>query len=390
MIQQLSGSPASVRRSLHVPLIRPDLPELADVAEYFAEILANGRITNFGKYNAEFEKEAGEYLGVPVVTVSSGTAAAIMTMRALELQAGGKVIVPSFTFMASAQAILYAGCTPLFAEIRDDLTVCPEDVDRLLSKHADVEAVFGVQTFGMPAQVDALDEVIRRHSQRRGRPIRLLYDAAHAFGSAVGNRRVGTFGDAEVFSLSVTKVLVSVEGGMVASKNPETLRRVRKLRNYGIEDNYDAHWQGLNGKMSEFHAIVGLFNVRRMDSLMAARQERARHYYSVLQDRVRSQLLPWPKGVVHTFKDFSVVVPDDLKAKRDAIMAHMKERGVESRAYFWPPVHEQHYFRRFADRPLAKTEDLSRRVITLPFFTTITEEEMNYVAETLAEAERAV
>jgi dTDP-4-amino-4,6-dideoxygalactose transaminase len=291
--------------------------------------------------------------------------------------------------MASVQAILYAGCVPIFAEVRDDLTLCPDDLDRLLTiHHPDVEVVFGVHTFGMPAQVDALDEVVRSHAARKGKPIRLLYDAAHAFGSRVGGRRVGQFGDAEVFSLSVTKVLVSVEGGLVASKNAETLRRVRKLRNYGIEDNYDAHWQGLNGKMSEFHAIVGLYNVRRMDALMAARQERAKYYCRVLRERVRSSLLPWPDGIVHTFKDFSIVVPEDLAGKRDAIMAAMKERGVESRAYFYPPVHEQQLFRRFADRPLPKTEDLARRVITLPFFTTITEEEMDYVADALAEAER--
>jgi dTDP-4-amino-4,6-dideoxygalactose transaminase len=359
------------------------------VADSLAEILANGRITNFGKYNAAFEEAAWAYLGVPVAAVSSGTAAAILTMKALELQAGRKVIVPSFTFMASAQAILYAGCVPVFAEVRDDLTLCPDDLDRLLTKHhSDVEAVFGVHTFGMPAQVDALEEVVRRHAARGGKRIRLLYDAAHAFGSAVGGRRVGQFGDAEVFSMSVTKVLVSVEGGLVASKDAETLRRVRKLRNYGIEENYDARWQGLNGKMSEFHAIVGLYNVRRMDELMAARQERALYYCRVLRDRVRSSLLPWSEGVVHTFKDFSIVVPEDLVAKRDAIMAAMKERGVETRAYFYPPVHEQQMFRRFADRPLPKTEDLARRVITLPFYTTISEEEMDYVADALAEAER--
>jgi dTDP-4-amino-4,6-dideoxygalactose transaminase len=125
-----------------IPLIRPDLPEIDEIADQFGEILGNGRITNFGKYNAAFEEATAAYLGVPVATVSSGTAAAILTMRALGLGPGSKVIVPSFTFMASAQAILYAGCTPVFAEIRDDLTLCPDDLDQLLTKHhPEVEAL---------------------------------------------------------------------------------------------------------------------------------------------------------------------------------------------------------------------------------------------------------
>jgi dTDP-4-amino-4,6-dideoxygalactose transaminase len=392
MVLKQFDSPAIKKDSFrHVPLIRPDLPTLAEVEEPFQEILRNGRITNFGKYNAAFEEAAGGYLGVPVATVSSGTAGLILSMRALGLEAGKKVIVPSFTFMASAQAILYAGCIPVFAEVRDDLTLCPDDLDRLLARHQpDVEAVLGVHTFGLPAPTQAIDDVVRHHAARRGRPIRTFYDAAHAFGSAVGPRKVGQFGDAEIFSLSVTKVLVSVEGGMVASRDPELLRRVRKLRNYGIEDNYDAHWQGINGKMSEFHAIIGLYNVRRIEGLIAERQEKARYYYELINSRARSRTLPWPEGVVNTFKDFSVVVPDDLTGRRDAIIAFMKERGVETRAYFYPPVHEQQYFRRFADRPLPRTEDLARRVITLPFFTTITEDEMHYVSDVLCEAERGV
>src|SRR5262245_18836873 len=150
MTKTFTASGRGVLRSRTVPLIRPDLPEFTEVADAFAEIMRNGRITNFGKFNAAFEESAGAYLGVPVATVSSGTAATILAMRALEVKPGGKVIVPSFTFMASAQAILYADCVPVFAEIRDDLTLCPDDLDRLLGGHQpDVEAVLGVHTFGL-------------------------------------------------------------------------------------------------------------------------------------------------------------------------------------------------------------------------------------------------
>ncbi len=374
-----------------VPLIKPDLPAFEDVAAPFREILANGKITNFGKYNTVFEDEAGRYLGAHAATTSSGTMGMILVLKALGVEPGKKVVIPSFTFMATAQAVLYAGAVPVFAEIGDDLNLCPDDLDALLAKHhPDVTAVVPVHMYGLPARVARIQEVVDHHATRRGRPIRVIYDAAHAFGSAIGGRKVGTFGDAEVFSLSVTKTLVSVEGGMMVSRNPDLMGRVKKLRNYGIEANYDAFFQGLNGKMSEFHAIIGLHNLRRIDSIMALRQELARYFTFRVREQCRSLVLPSPEGIAHTFKDFTVVLPEELAPRREALMARLKDRGIETRAYFYPPVHEQHYFRSYADRPLPKTEALARRVLTLPFYTRITTEEIDYLVDALAETEWSV
>src|SRR5262249_47336283 len=149
----------------------------------------------------------------------------------------------------------------------------------------------------------------------------VVYDAAHAFGAAKDGQRVGGFGDAEVFSLSVTKMLVSVEGGMVSSHRAEVLQRIRKMRNYGIEVNYDAHWPGLNGKMSEFHAVIGLHNLRRLDDLVATRQRKARYFLDRIAKETGFETLAWPDGVVHTFKDFTVLVPEKVGHLRDDVMA---------------------------------------------------------------------
>ena len=174
---------------------------------------------------------------------------------------------------------------------------------------------------------------------------------------------------------------------MVSSRSPDLIKRIQKMRNYGIEANYDAHYPGLNGKMSEFHALVGLYNLERLDGYLAIRQERARYYFERIRSSTGFQLLPWPEGVTHTFKDFTVLTPAHLDARRDAVIAALKERGVETRAYFYPPVHEQKFFKRYADRQLPQTESLSRRVITLPFYTSITREEIDYVVSALADAE---
>lgn len=383
----MTANNISIQNRHQVPLIKPDLPALGDIADCFDEILANGKITNFGKYVSAFEQEAGEYLGAQALTTSSGTAGLIFTLQALGLKAGQKVILPSFTFMATAQAVLYAGGIPVFAEVEDDLTLSPSDLGELLSKHSDVRGVIATHTYGLPCNTEALQTIVDDYSKKNSRDVFLMYDAAHAFGSSVNGRRVGSFGAAEVFSLSVTKMLVSVEGGMIASRNPDVTDRIRKMRNYGIESNYNTFWPGMNGKMSEFHAIIGLHNLRRLDELVAERQRKAQYFLDEINKRTSYELLPWPENVTHTFKDFTVLVPEPKTERRDAAMDSLKSQGVETRAYFYPPVHEQQMFARYTDRSLPRTESLSRRVITLPFYTSITNEEMDYVVDALRQSQ---
>lgn len=381
---------AEARRELRVPLIKADLPEYEVVEPAIREMLTNGRVTNFGPFVTAFEREAEAYLGTSVATTSSGTMGLLFALTALGLKRDEKVLLPSFTFMATAQAVLYAGGIPVFAEIEEDLTLSPADVERKLGEDSRIALVIGVHNYGLPCRTEELQVVVEAAARKRGRPISLLYDAAHAFGSSAHGRRVGTFGNAEVFSLSVTKALVSVEGGMVSSTDPEVIRVIKKMRNYGIEDKYDAHYAGMNGKMSELHAVIGLHNLRKLDANIAARQVAARYYLERIEGRTRFQTLPWPTGVVHTFKDLTVLTPPELDGKRDDVISFLKDRGVETRAYFYPPVHQQRFFQPYADRALPRTESLSRRVITLPFFTTITTGEMDYVVEVLAEAEQVL
>ncbi len=373
-----------------IPLIKADLPDMEAVEASFREILRNGRVTNFGPYLQRFEQEAGRYLGREAVCVSSATAGLIMTLQALDVPPGARIAIPSFSFVATAQAVLYAGCTPVFVDIAADGNADPADVARVLAERADVRAIVLVHLYGLPCRTTEIEAIVRQAEARRGHRIAIVYDAAHAFGSSRGGTRVGGFGDAEVFSTSVTKVMTSVEGGIVSTRHAALAGRLRKMRNYGIESRYDAHWPGLNGKMSEFHAIVGLHNLARLDDLLRTRAEKAAFYRALVERRTPFCVLAPPEGTLSTFKDFTVVVPAALGTARDALMRELADRGVETRAYFFPPIHEQTFFRRFADRELPVTEDLSRRVITLPFYTTISEDEMRTVVEALVESEAAL
>jgi dTDP-4-amino-4,6-dideoxygalactose transaminase len=370
-----------------VPLIQPDLPDFDEVSDRFREILGNGRITNFGRYVNEFEKQIGDYVGGQAATTSSGTMGLLFTLQALGVARGTRVIVPSFTFMATAQAVVYAGGIPVFAEVGEDLTLDSMDLSSLLDQHRDATLVIPVHMYGLPCDTEAIENVTQTYSAG-DRSVRVVYDAAHAFGAARDGRAVGTGGHAEVFSLSVTKVLVSVEGGVVTSRDSALIERIRHMRNYGIEANYDAWYPGLNGKMSEFHAIVGLANLARLDERMELRQHLARAYADRIHRHTEYRVTSWPANVRHTFKDFTVLVPDALAPRREQVSARLKELGIETRAYFYPPVHEQRAFRRYADRALPRTESLARRVLTLPFFTRMSEDDMDYVVDALKRVQR--
>lgn len=366
-----------------IPLIQPDLPDVADLVSELDRAFKTGRITNFGPLVSQFEEEVGEYVGAEAVTTSSGTMGLMFVLQALNLTPGAKVAVPSFTFTASAQAIIYAGGVPVFVDVTEDLTMDPEDLGHVMSRH-EIEAVMPVHTFGLPARVDEISSVVARFPSRPS----VIYDAAHAFGSLDDGRAVGGFGDAEVFSLSATKPLVAVEGGVVTTNDSRLAGRLRKMRNYGIEADYDAWYPGLNGKMSELHAAVGLFNLRRLDDLLETRRGAADRYLGLVAEETTFQPIPQRAKVTHTYKDFSAFLPPSLTGKQEDVLAYLSNQGVETRRYFYPPVHEQKLFAAYADRPLPKTTELSRRVICLPFFTTMTDHQMDTVISALQAAEK--
>lgn len=375
---------------MEVPLIRPDLPTLADVSGPLCEALDSGRVTNFGKYMCALEAEVDSFLGVSSLAVSSGTTGLILALRALGLRRGGKVVIPSFTFPATALAVVHAGGVPLFAEISDDMTLSTTDLAELLMKHDDIDVVLPVHLYGQPCGIDEIEQLVREAEGRSSRKISILYDSAHGFGAAYKGCRVGHFGDAEVFSLSATKVFNSVEGGLVSSRDSEFLSRVKKLRNYGMELGFDTGSMGLNGKMSELHAIVGLHNLRQFPGTQTARLQQARCYLEKIAQVSHFTVPRLRPEVEHAYKDMVVLVDDSLAGKRDAVAAFLKERGIETRSYFHPPVHQQTAFRRYADRALPYTQDVSERVVCLPFSSRITSSEIEYVVDALAEAERCL
>jgi dTDP-4-amino-4,6-dideoxygalactose transaminase len=357
-----------------LPLVRPAVPSTQEVISDIEKILESGILTN-GPFVRDLEDRSAEYLGVRhCVAVASCTAGLMLMLRAADLT--GDVIAPSFTFAATVHAIAWNGLHPVLADIDPEtLTLSPEAVIRAISVRA--SAILATHTYGNPCDVEGLTTVAREHG------IKLFFDAAHAFGSRRAGICAGSFGDAEVFSLSPTKVLVASEGGIIATNDDDLAERCRMGRDYGHAGDYDCVFVGINGRMSEIHAAIALRSLETLDAQISWRNELARIY--------REALAPVP-GVsfphvrdedLSTYKDFTMLVdPELFGMDASSLASALAADGIETRRYYSPPVHAMRAYRRIGNgrMSLPYTEAASAQVITLPLWSTMTESHVTGVA----------
>jgi dTDP-4-amino-4,6-dideoxygalactose transaminase len=363
----------------HLPIVCPEGIPDDNFLQGVRAILASHQLTT-GARVREFEETAAAYLGVPhCVAVSSCTAGLLLTLRALDLR--GDVIVPSFTFHATAHSVLWNGLRPIFADCNEQ-TFCidPDAVKQKLS--AATAAVLAVHLFGCPVEVSSLEKICGNYG------IPLICDAAHAFGCKVGARHVGTFGAAEIFSFSPTKLLVAGEGGMVATRDAALAQRLRAARNYGDAGDANPELLGLNARMSEFHAALALNGFSGLEARIDRRNAIRRLYVRRLKSVPGIAFQQIPEGHRSSWKDMSVLVEEcAFGLSRDALQRFLAERNIETRRYFWPAVHQQKLYRDIWDRqPLPVSERVSRRVLNLPIYSSLSDEDVNRVCDAVLQA----
>jgi dTDP-4-amino-4,6-dideoxygalactose transaminase len=361
-----------------LPLARPSIADPEAVAAAAGDILTSGVLTN-GPFVRRLEARAAEYLEVRhCVAVASCTAGLMLVLRASGLS--GDVVLPSFTFSASAHAVAWNGLRPVFADIRpDDLLLDPEAVAR--STGLRTSAILATHTYGTPCDVEALTRLARRDG------IRLFFDAAHAFGSRRGQAMIGGFGDAEVFSLSPTKVLIAGEGGIIATNDDSLAERCRIGRDYGNPGDYDTRFVGLNARMSELHAATALASFEDLEERILRRNQIAERYRKVLGDLPGVGFPAVAEGDRSTYKDFTIVVDGERFGMDAASLAGaLAAEGVQTRRYYFPPVHRQRAYRWVgpANGELPETDRAAARVLTLPLWTGMRDDQVDGVGAAMA------
>ncbi len=371
----LGGPPAF---SEVLPITKPTIPPVARLTSQYERILKSGMITNAG-YVKEFERQVAEYLGVKeAVAVSSCTLGLMLTLKVLKLK--GEVILPSFTFHATGHAIVWNGMRPVFVDcLADTYNIDPAQVEKAVT--AQTSAILGVHIFGNPADISALEKIAKKYR------LKLIFDAAHGFGSQYQRKNVGGFGDAEVFSLSPTKLLTSGEGGMVATNDLDLAKQIRIGRNYGDSGDYDSLFSGFNSRMSEFHALLGIESLRDLEKNVAQRIRMAQLYKKLLTALPGISFQKIADGNRSSFKDFSILI-DQKKfgLSRDQLSQALLAENIIVKKYFYPPVHEQKAFLSYqaGHAPqLPVTQMVANNILSLPLYSHIAESAVRKVCAAL-------
>jgi dTDP-4-amino-4,6-dideoxygalactose transaminase len=343
-----------------IPLVRPVLPIFSDITENLQRILESAVLTK-GIHLREFEEAVARYLKVKhAVAVSSGTSGLLLAYRALKLE--GEAIVPSFTFMATVSALVWAGVKPVFAETDfQTRNINPHAIEEMITPRT--SAIIAVHNFGNPAVIDELCQIAERHN------LKMIFDAAHAFGSSYRSRAVGSQGDAQVFSLSPTKLVIAGEGGIVATNNDEVATELIRGREYGNDGTYNSAFAGLNARLPEISALLANASLGLLDRAIENRNAYAEFYRKELGKLRGIGFQKIAEGNQSAYKDFCITVDEvEFGLSRDQLAQALAEENIETRSYYNPPIHLQTAYRQFTSKSLPVTEKLAQESLSLPMW----------------------
>lgn len=359
----LGGEPISPEV---LQIVRPRFPAVSVLGERFDRALASGMVTNHSQYVQAFEAALSDYVGGDALVMNNGQTALMIMLRAAGVD-GGEVIVPSFTFLATPHAVKWCGAEPVFAEIRADGSLCmdPEDVERRITEKT--RAIMGVDVYGVTCDYDSFDALGEKYN------LPILYDSAQAFGSRVDGKPVGSFGSAQAFSFHATKPFTSMEGGCLVTRDPALRERAAVLRNFG-QDGERCPEPGINGKMLEICALVGLENLKTLDQDIDHRGVLARRMHEGLREIPGLRFLRVPPGVKPSWLYFPVIVdPAITGLNRDQIAAALAAENLLVRKYFDQACHRMDaYAEKNRDLSLPLTEKVVENVFSLPIYNGMT------------------
>ena len=372
---QSSSELEKLRYALHVG--RPNIGNRESFLSKVNAMMDRRWLSNDGPLVREFEKKISEFLGVKnVVAMCNATVALEIASRALNLH--GEVIVPSYTFIATAHALQWQEITPVFCDI-DPAThnIDPAKIERLITPRT--TGIIGVHVWGRGCDTAAIEEIAAR------RNLKVMYDASHGFACSKGRRMLGTFCECEVFSFHATKFLNCFEGGAVVTNNDDLAEKMRLMRNFGFQGFDNVIYLGVNGKMSEVHAAMGLTNLEAIEEIIAVNRRNYKAYKAGLADVSGISVIDYDPAEQNNYQYVVIEVdPEVCPRNRDEIVEALHAENIIARKYFWPGCHKMEPYRSLQPNVgllLLETERTAARVIVLPTGQTVEEETVSRVCE---------
>ena len=358
-----------------ITVTSPLLPNLDEFNELLKQIWDSKWITNNGSFHKQLEAALAEYLKVPYISLfTNGTLPLLTALQALRIT--GEVITTPYSFVATTHSIWWNGCKPVFVDIEEETCgIDPDKIEAAITPRT--TAIMPVHCYGKPVDMDAIQTIADKYG------LKVIYDAAHAFGVEVNGESVLTKGDMATLSFHATKVYNTLEGGALVMHDEKTKKQIDYLKNFGFAGETNVIAPGINSKVDEVRAAYGLLNLKQVDQAIANRQKVAQRYREALRDVPGIRFYDDTPGVKHNYSYFPIFVnAKDYGMTRDELYFKMKEHGIWGRRYFYPLISD---FATYRGLPSAAPENLpvatkiANSVICLPMHHVLTDEDIERI-----------
>ena len=357
---------------------RPLLPNIDDYISNVKEIFNSQWLTNMGVKHNELETKLQDVLKVPNVSLfNNGTIALLTALKAMNLPYGSEIITTPFTFAATPHCIAWNNCKPVFCDIEPNtMTIDADKVESLITPNT--SAILGVHVYGFPCNVEKIDKIAKKHN------LKVIYDAAHAFSTEINGKGIGTFGNITMFSFHATKLFNTIEGGCLTYNDENLKRKIYNLRNFGIQSEEIVEDVGINGKMNEFQAAMGLENLKIYKQEQEKRAE-IKAFYDEHLSKIKGIRIPkMPENVTNSYQYYPIVIEEDYPISRNELYDRFKEHNILTRKYFYPACHDYDCYKndlavKLAD--LLVVNDLKHKVLCLPYYGSLEKEDLSKICK---------
>ena len=361
-----------------INVTQPSLPPLEEFIPYLEEIWKNKTLTNGGPFHQQLEKALCDYLGVKHVALfSNGTLALITALQALRIT--GEVITTPYSFVATSHSLLWNGNKPIFVDVDpDSFNMDPEKIEAAITPQT--TAIMPVHCYGTPCDVAAIQKIADNYN------LRVIYDAAHAFGVQDESGSVLNHGDLSIVSFHATKVFNTFEGGAIICPDAKSKQRIDHLKNFGFVDEVTVVAPGINAKMSEINAAFGLAQLKHIDAALKRRSEIAMRYKLELSGIKGIRCLKDSRTRVKNDSYFPILIDEEFPIKRDALYSYLRELNIYSRRYFYPLISNFPMYRGLPSADpsrLPVASEISRKVLCLPIYPALNDEQQTRVIDAI-------
>lgn len=359
---------------------QPLLPNIKDFEKHVKDIWESKWLANMGAKHNELETKLKDVLKVPNVSLfNNGTIALLTALKAMNLPYGSEVITTPFTFAATPHCIVWNNCKPVFCDIEPNtMTIDADKIESLITPNT--SAILGVHVYGFPCDVEKIDIIAKKYN------LKVIYDAAHAFSTEINGKGIGTFGDITMFSFHATKLFNTIEGGCLTYNDKTLKKKIYNLRNFGIQSEEIVEDVGINGKMNEFQASMGLENLKIFREEQNKRQI-IKSIYDKNLSMIKGIRVPQiPNYATNSYQYYPIVIENDYPISRDDLYDKFKSMNIYTRKYFYPACHDYECYKndlavKLAD--LSVVDDIKHKVLCLPYYGNLEDSIANKICEVI-------